>query len=293
MDTIFLTGELAVAFLCLSKRYQFQRYSLQCARYHNACAALLAKARMRGCQLRWPVDMVMGDTEVTATDRLKCFEKFEADARNEGADYEGEAKVFKVSDAEVDGGGVEPVVLGGYAYDLGPESCAALKAALQGADLVVVWGTAGVCESGSFQAGQQCLVECAAPKPPPEPTAVPAKPAANTKGAAASSATPAVPAPTQNPLRTVLVGDATVEWFTRIVDPDGELEGDLVGAGRVSYATRESSVFTGLMGLLPSRLVQGCLSARAPQQGEFVYSQPKPPAEDDDEDEEDDDEDDD
>jgi hypothetical protein len=86
----------------------------------------------------------------------------------------------------------------------------------------------------------------------------------------------------------VLIGDATVEWFTRLLDADGEHGGDLVGAGMVSYATRESSVFAGLLGLLPSRLVQGCLATRAPREDEFVYSQKKPPVvEEDDEDDED------
>ena len=131
MDTVFLVGELALPFLCLSKRFLFPRYAQACARYHGICSTLLAKARMRGCKLRWPSDMVLGDQEVSAADRLKCFVKFEADARSEGADYEGEAKVFKVSDAEVDGGGVEPVVLAGFAYDIGPETCAALKAELE------------------------------------------------------------------------------------------------------------------------------------------------------------------
>ena len=42
--------------------------------------------------------------------------------------------------------------------------------------------------------------------------------------------------------RTLLIGDSTVEWFARILDPDGESGGDIVGAGRVAYATRESDV---------------------------------------------------
>jgi hypothetical protein len=238
--------------------------------------------------------MVLGDLEVTQADRQKCFVKFEPDARNEGADYEGEAKVFRVSDAEEDGGGVDPEVLAGYAYDIGPETCAALKAAVGAADLVVVWGAVGVCESSSFQAGQQCLVDCASTKPQPEPAAAPAKaapiPAAGGKGApVAAPAAPAVPQLTKNPLRTVLIGDSTVEWFARMLDSDGELGGDLVGAGMVTYASRESSVFSGLLGLFPSRMAQGCITMREPKEHEFVYSEKNPPEEEEEEDEEDED----
>lgn len=44
--------------------------------------------------------------------------------------------------------------------------------------------------------------------------------------------------------RTLLIGDSTVEWYSRILDPDGQLEGDIVGAGKVTYATRKSDVRT-------------------------------------------------
>ena len=243
---------------------------------------------MRGCQLRWPSDMLMGDLEVTSADKMKCFAKFEADSRNEGADYEGEAKVFRVSDAETDAGGVEPVTLTGFAYDIGIETIAALKTALQSADLVVAWGTVGVCESGAFQAGQQCLVEFGSTKVLPEPPAAPVK-AAPGKGAAAP-VVPAKPVLTKNPLRTVLIGDSCVEWFTRLLDSDGELEGDLVGAGIVTYTNRESTVFAGLMGLFPSRMTQAALTLRAPRVGEFVYSVKKPLEEESDDEEEDEEE---
>lgn len=42
--------------------------------------------------------------------------------------------------------------------------------------------------------------------------------------------------------RTVLTGDSTVEWFARILDPDGESEGDIVGLGKVAFASRNSDV---------------------------------------------------
>ena len=271
MDTIFLVGELALSFLCLSKRFQLRRYSQRCAPYHGVCSTLLAKARMRGCRLRWPSDMVFGDLEVSAEDRMKCFLKVEADARNEGVDYEGEVKVARVSDAEGDSGGVEPIVLTGFAYDIGPDTIAALKETLLASDLVLAWGTVGMCESSAFQAGQQCLVDFGTAKPPAE--------------------TPAIaPALTRNPLRSVLLGDSTVEWCTRFLDSDGELGGDLVGAGLASYACRESSALCGLMGLFPSRMAQGCLTMRTPLESEFVYSQMKPPVDDEEDEDEDEEE---
>lgn len=42
--------------------------------------------------------------------------------------------------------------------------------------------------------------------------------------------------------RTVLIGESTVEWFSRILDPDGESEGDIVGMGKVNFASRSSDV---------------------------------------------------
>ena len=42
--------------------------------------------------------------------------------------------------------------------------------------------------------------------------------------------------------RTILIGESTVEWFSRILDPDGESEGDIVGMGKVAFASRNSNV---------------------------------------------------
>jgi hypothetical protein len=61
--------------------------------------------------------------------------------------------------------------------------------------------------------------------------------------------TPAVPSsedilPPGKIPRTLLIGDGTVEWYARILDPDGELEGDIVRSGKVAFATRKSDVST-------------------------------------------------
>jgi hypothetical protein len=65
---------------------------------------------------------------------------------------------------------------------------------------------------------------------------------AHTAGdAAPSSASVPVPVPV-SVSRTVLTGDSTVEWFSRILDPDGESEGDIVGMGKIAFASRNSDV---------------------------------------------------
>jgi hypothetical protein len=63
---------------------------------------------------------------------------------------------------------------------------------------------------------------------------------APTAGDAAPPST-SVPVPV-SVSRTVLIGDSTVEWFSRILDPDGESEGDIVGMGKVAFASRNSDV---------------------------------------------------
>jgi hypothetical protein len=295
MDSIYVVGELALPFLCLSKRYSFVHYSADCAKYHSVCTALLAKARMRGCRLRWPSDMLMGDEAIKPADKLKCFLKFEPDARNEGADYDGEAKAFKVSDAETVGSGTNAVLLTGYAYDIGPETCASLKESLQNTDLVLLWGPAGVVESSAFQAGQQVLAEFGTTKVQPDaPAPASARPtgkaAGNVTSNSAATTAAAAATLTKNPLRTVLVGDSTVEWCTRLLDSDGELGGDLVAAGCVSYATRDSAVVGALLGLYPSRVLQEMLLTRPTAESELLYSKKivEVEEEEDDEDEDDD-----
>ena len=55
--------------------------------------------------------------------------------------------------------------------------------------------------------------------------------------------------------RTILIGESTVEWFSRILDPDGESEGDIVGMGKVTFVSRNSNVrlYILLSYLLPHR----------------------------------------
>ena len=66
------------------------------------------------------------------------------------------------------------------------------------------------------------------------------------------------------PLYTLLVGDSTVEWFSRVLDADGEAEGDIVGAGRVAYTARQSSLPMGLLGSCQSHMLDGGLISSRP-----------------------------
>ena len=74
------------------------------------------------------------------------------------------------------------------------------------------------------------------------------RPEGKQKRGSMDQTTPAQPAQEEVPQpkapRTLLIGDGTVEWFARILDPDGELEGDIVRSGRVAFATRKSDVST-------------------------------------------------
>ena len=82
---------------------------------------------------------------------------------------------------------------------------------------------------------------------------------------------------------SIVVGQSTVEWTTRMVDSDGELGGDLVASGAVSFACRRSSSVCGrLAGIESSVMTQG-LMFRAPEEGEWVYQTKQEPVEEEDE----------
>lgn len=121
----------------------------------------------------------------------------------------------------------------------------------------------GVCEVSSFQTGQRSLIAASAHIKQPDKailqkmSSLLVTPSIETKTdpkskkrtvpepliARAESVLTVIPMKT---VRSLLVGDSTVEWYSRILDPDGGLEGDIVGAGIVTYATRKSDVRTSL-----------------------------------------------
>jgi hypothetical protein len=115
-----------------------------------------------------------------------------------------------------------------------------------------------VCELSSFQAGQQALVEGASVKVTEE--------------------APLVVSPStlsKDPLVSVLLGESCCEWFCRFVDSDGELGGNLVAAGAVSFANRSSALVAGVLGRCASHLLarrDGAVKLRPCAEDEWVYS---------------------
>lgn len=268
-----LVGELALAFLSASSRCVFEKYKFILSDYHDVCVALMRKAKMKGCRFVLPVDLIVGDLSVSDDDKVKCFQQFDLDARNEGVEYEGETKVFECSGGGAwnDDSNAKPSAMSGFAYDIGPKSCQVLQDVVATTELLLVWGLVGVCESSSFQSGQAALVTCSS--------------SSNSSSKSDSDVTTR-----RGPLQTVLIGDATVEWYARMLDSDGELDGDLVGAGMVAYSLRTSSILAGAMGMYSSRTLQSKLKLRPSLEDEWVYSQKKL-EEEEEEEEEDDDED--
>ena len=92
------------------------------------------------------------------------------------------------------------------------------------------------------------------------------------------------------PLHCVVVGDATVEWWARFSDPEGEAAGDLVRVGVASFASRVSSGFIGVLSNSPSPTLQH-VARRTPESvWNFDVLHPKD-VDEEDEEEEDEDED--
>lgn len=214
----------------------------------------------------WPSDVVQGEDPLKSGDVWKCYDKFEPEARNEGTEYTGDTKTVNyLLDApqpddyhlatEQGHPALKHVVVDGYIYDIGPDTIRAMKDIVSAADLVLTWGTVGVCELSSFQVGQQNLVDVAAVKAPPS-TVVAVAPQDLTR----------------NPQLSLLLGDSCVEWFTRLIDSDGELKGDLVAAGCVTYANRNSAIPCGVLGQYPSAVLREELKLRPAVEGEWIYS---------------------
>lgn len=199
--------------MAVEYRAEFSKHELATNEFKNASLHLLKKARMRGVQLLVPTDVVIGETMLSEAERGRSIDVVDPSSRDDGIDYEGDTSTVALSSG---------AVIGGYVYDIGPESTHAAIEVIRVSDVVLHWGAVGVCEHSSFQAGQRAVVEAMATK----------------------EADPPVRGP-----HALVVGESTVEWFSRISDSDGERtagDGDLVKAGIVAYAHRTAS----LVGLL-------------------------------------------
>ena len=322
--------------------------------------------------------------QIRPVEQRKPYQKIDPDARDEGADYEGETRVVVLPDpvaiaaaktaeeeaaaaaahAQADAAAAaakdkakkggkkdakgakdqqpeeheehkeappapEPpkkstdpegiMTIHGFVYDVGTATCKMIKDLAASTDLLVVWGTAGVCESSAFQAGQKALVTAASKRKPPSAAeiaeqeaaanaaaaaaaAAKAETAKGKKGAAAAKdeAPPEIEKPTAGPgvdrmkfsAHSIIIGDSSVEWFTRLLDPDGDADGDLVGTGRVACTSRQSSLFAGLLGLYNSPILRNTLlRRRKPLESEWKYDQIKEERDEEEEEEDDDDDD--
>lgn len=260
---MYIVGEMAVPFLALSENYSFLSYRDQTPAYAKICKHILKKARLLGCTVHLPIDIVLAEERIPENAKEKAYSKTTPENRGDGADYEGDTKVINLTALPTipapknAPAGTPPSVLRdfqGYLYDLGPETCSHLTATIAAADGTIVWGLPSVVELNACQAGTQALIQAVALKPTDIPvTAAEAKKVA------------------------VIWGDSTVEWFARILDSDGEFQGDLVSAGYVSYMNRNAVSLYSIVGSFVSQTLadeQG-MQYRDGQVGEWIFSRKK------------------
>ena len=80
-----------------------------------------------------------------------------------------------------------------------------------------------------------------------------------------------------------MLGGATVEWCTRFIDSDGELQGDLIACGAITYACRRAATVCGRLAGVPSSLFESGLLFREPEETEWTYQGKVEPVEEEDE----------
>ena len=93
----------------------------------------------------------------------------------------------------------------------------------------------------------------------------------------------AAAAATLAPKVTIVLGGATTEWCTRFLDSDGELQGDLIACGAVTYASRRAAIVCGRLAAVPSSLFENGLMFREPDESEWAYQGKIEPVEEEDE----------
>ena len=142
----------------------------------------------------------------------------------------------------------------------------------------------GVCEFSVFQSGQRALVAASSRKKisleinlaeklvglsVASVTTVDHRTEIRESRTRKSTAQDPVPVAIPEPVeviskcpKTLLIGDSTVEHFSRILDPDGESAGDIVVAGRVAYATRKSDVRSSIFNLMFFHSCRGLLQRK-------------------------------
>jgi hypothetical protein len=236
-------GEFSLPFLLATGVQFIQRNELYSS-YKMVCRNLMTKSRLRGVRLILPVDLVVGDEVISSDQLMKCYTVYDKDSRDEGGDYDGDSTVI-TCDPEVQN---SPIT--GYPLDIGPMTCQILRTTIPQHHLHLSWGTAGCCEISSFQTGQRALVESSLHQ--------------------TTSKTPSAPLPVVPQMRNILLGEANVEWWSRICDPEGEFEGDIVKKGIADFTCRHPLTFTSVISQLPSTHISNILR-RAPELNEWDY----------------------
>tara|TARA_A100001015_G_scaffold320622_1_gene447675 strand:+ start:514 stop:1254 length:741 start_codon:yes stop_codon:yes gene_type:complete len=198
-------------------------------------------------KLLLPCDFQVGDEAIEDNSIKNFYYKCDPDARDEGMDYEGDVKLVDLLQNTNSGGDegvdlskdvdVSSITVDGYVLDIGPNSIIATKTLMKQSELVLIWGTAGICEAGSFQEGtKQIVMSCAK-----TPWVPPKQPSEEEEQDGIVE--------TLSPSKVLVLGDATSEWFLRFVDPDGsETKGDLVAAGVVNFSCRNTVSMVGAIG---------------------------------------------
>jgi len=231
-----------------SARVSFTNYSELCSRYKNSCAILANKTRLRGVKLILPKDVIVGDEQVLESSLNFFYSRFDPESRDEGLDYEGATKVLNL---HLD----EAAEVGGFVYDIGPASAQEAVQEIECHQFLLVWGTAGLCEVGPFQEGTKKIFNVSAKRP----WAVDPK-AMGTDSESSSR-------------QVIVIGESASEWFLRFIDPDGsETKGDLVGAGVVACACRDSVFFTGIMGSYKCSSLSRMVRRNAVTEEEWIYN---------------------
>jgi hypothetical protein len=268
---IFIVGEVAIPFLALSGRIIFSKYTSLCQEYRDAALALVKKSRLRGVNIILPTDIIEGEELIQLSDKQKC-DKYDNEARDEGGEYEGETKTTYLALPELVSGEedkiYENIIVKGYVYDVGSETCKLLEKEIPTYSILFVWGTVGVCEISSFQSGQRSLINASVKSGDDEDSVN-----------------------NMQPLHSIVTGHSAVEWYSRISDPTGEIGGELSKYGRISYSCRESSFICGLLSMQNSSTLKSKLLLRSSHENEFIYNIPLKNSEEEEEEEDEEDED--
>lgn len=266
MSAIIIAGEVCLPFLQLTKKVIFRKYDSLCKSYASAARELLKKARLRGVRIVLPVDLADGDEAVGVDLLMQCYKNVAPGGRDEGADYQGEFKLHPMVDFDSASGNAADntrTQVNNYILDVGPGSCSLFSEVLSTADIVFSWGTVGCAELSSYQAGQRAVVTASI------------KPAFSEDDDAAVIEK----YDAKMPRYTFVVGESNVEWWSRIADSEGEINGELARNGVVACTSRDSSIVCGLLTHATSASMS-MLLRRDPSPSEWRYNtRPVPPVE--------------